>query len=86
MAVHTFFFIARSRVDDGSVGQHGAAFVRNVEQVPVTFHALFIFKGSIGCFAIFFPVVFILRKVNEDIFDAVEGLLVEKIKRIVRGR
>ena len=86
MAVHTFFLIARSRVDDGSVGQHGAAFIRNIQQIPVTLHALFIFKRIIGYCKIFLAVVFTLHKVNKDIFDAVEGLLVEKIKRIVRSR
>jgi hypothetical protein len=86
MAVHTFFFIARSRVDDGSVGQHGAALVRNVKQIAVALHALFIFKGGIGRFAIFFSIIFTLDKVNEYVFNAVQRLLIEKIKGIVGSR
>ena len=86
MAVYTFFFIARPRVDDGSVGQHGAALVRNIKQIAVAFHALLIFKRGISRFAIFFPIVFILCKVNDDVFNAVESLLVEKIEGVVGGR
>ena len=85
MAVHTFFFIARSRIDDCSMGQHGAAFVRNIQQISVALHALLIFKRSIGCLAIFLPIIFALHKVNDDVLNAVERLLIEKIKGIVGG-
>jgi hypothetical protein len=80
MAVHAFLFIARPRIDDGSVSQHGAALIRDVKQVAVALHALFVLKRSIGRFTIFFAIVFALHEVNEYVFNAVQRLLIEKIK------
>ena len=85
VAVHTFFFIARSRVDNGSMGQHGAAFVRNIQQISVALHALLIFKRGISCLAVFFSIIFALHKMNDDVFNTVECLLVEKIKGVMGG-
>ena len=86
MTVHAFLFIARPRVYDSSVSQHGAALIRDVKQIAVALHALFILKRSIGRFAIFFAIVFAQHEVNEYVFNAVQCLLIEKIKGVVRGR
>jgi len=86
MAIHTFFLIARSRVDHGSMSQHCASFIRYIQQVSMALQALLVFKRRIGSFAVFGLIVFTLNEMNKDIFNTMKSLLVEKIKGVVGGR
>lgn len=83
MAIHTFFFIARTGIEYRSMRQHCAALVRYVEQIPMAFHTLIIFKRCIGGIAAFGSIVVTLNKMDKNIFDAMEGFLVEKIQSVV---
>ena len=84
MAVHATFFISGSRVNNIPMGQHGAALIRNIEDVAMAFLALFIFEGGIGSLAIFGVYVrFAGKKVHEEILYAMEGLGIKKIDCIV---
>ena len=84
MAIHTFFFIARTGIEYRSMRQHCAAFVRYVEQIPMAFHTLIVFKRGIGGIAVFGSIIVTLNKMDKDIFDTMKGLLVEKIESVVR--
>jgi hypothetical protein len=73
MAIHAFFFISGPGIDHGSMGQHGATFIRNVQNTSMAFLALFIFKRVVGRLAIFFVIILVLGKVDDNIFDPVKG-------------
>jgi hypothetical protein len=85
VAIDAFFLITRSGIDYGSVSQHRPAFVWNIQDIPVTFLALFVLKRSIGSCAIFFMIIFVLNKMDDDIFDPMHGLGIEKIDGVMRG-
>jgi hypothetical protein len=86
MAVHTLLFITGSGINYRSMSQHGSTFVRNIEKVAVAFLTLFVPKGSIGFIAILVMIVSLLGKMNDNVFNAMESLGVEEVKRIVGGR
>ena len=67
------------------MGQHGSPLVRDVENIAVTLLTLFIFKRGIGGLARLFMVVFIHGEMDDDVFDAVGGLCIEKIEGIMGG-
>lgn len=79
MAIDTLFFIPRPWPDYGSVGQHRATFIGDIQQVAVALHALIIFRIGISFCAIFWAVIFIHRKVDDQIFNTVVGFGIEKI-------
>jgi hypothetical protein len=83
MAVHTLLLVTWSGVDYRPMGQHRATFVRNIEKVAVAFLTLFVFKRSIGLIAILVMIVSLLGKMNNNVFNAMESLGVEEVKRIV---
>lgn len=84
MAVHATFFKSGTRVNNIPMGQHGAALIRNIENIAMAFLTLFIFKGCIGRLTIFgVHVRFAGKKVYEEILHAMEGFGIEKIDRIV---
>jgi hypothetical protein len=68
------------------MGQHRSTFVRDIEKVAVAFLTLFVFKGCIRLIAILLMVVSVLGKMNDNVFNAMESLGVEEVKRIVGGR
>jgi len=86
MAIHTLFFISCPGVKNRSMGQHGSPLIRNMEDIPMAFLALFVFEGCIGCIPGFLVVVFVLNKMEYDIFDAVHGFGIKEIKGIMWGR
>lgn len=86
VAVNTLFFISFPGIQNCLVGQHGSPFVRDVEQVPVAFLALGIFKGFIGILPAFFPVIRTVYKVDKNIFKTVIGFGIKEIKRILGRR
>jgi hypothetical protein len=82
MAIHAFFFISGPGIDHGSMGQHGATFIRNVQNTSMAFLALFIFKRVVGRLAIFFVIIIVLGKVDDNIFDPVKGFGIEEINGV----
>ncbi len=79
VAVHAAFFIAWPCVKHRPVGKHGPPFVRNIEDISMAFLALFVFEGCIGCIPGFLVVVFVLNKMEYDVFDAVHGFGIKEI-------
>jgi hypothetical protein len=86
VAIHATLFITGSCIQYGSVGKHGPAFVWNIKDVSVAFLALLILKGGVGLFAIFFVIIFILDKMNDNVPDTVGGLFIKEINGIIWGR
>jgi len=88
MAIDTFLFIPRSRIQDRAVGEHGASLVGDVEDVSMTFLALFVFYASVCPPAIFFAVICLaaVLEMNDDILEAVQCLGIEKIEGVLGGR
>ena len=85
MAIYTFFFIAGSCINDGSMGQHGPTFIRDMKNVAMAFLALFILKSGVG-FVFLQSVIIqahIFCEMDVNILDAVQGLGVKKINCIV---
>jgi hypothetical protein len=65
MAVHAFFLVALAGVHGGTVGQHRATVIRDIQHVAVALHALSIIGIGIRFGAIFGAVIFIHRKVDD---------------------
>lgn len=86
MAVHALLLVTWSGVDYRPMGQHRPTFVRNIEKVAVAFLTLFVFKGCIRLIAILLMIVSLLGEMNDNVFNAMESLGVEEVKRIVGGR
>jgi len=86
VTVHAFLLIAWPGIHYITVGQHGATFVRNVEEISMAFLALVILERGIGLLSLFFVIVLFLKEMNEYIFCTVPGLGIEKVKGIVRSR
>ena len=51
----------------------------------MAFLALFIFKRVVGRLAIFFVIILVLGKVDDNIFDPVKGFGIEKINGVTGG-
>lgn len=84
MAVHATFFISGPWIQHIPVRQHGTALIRDMENIAMTFLALFIFEGGIGCLTIIgMHIRFAGKKMNKKVFYAMEGLGVKKIDCIV---
>ena len=86
VAIHTTLFITGSRIQYGSVGKHGPPFVWDIKDISVAFLALLIFKGGVSLLAIFFVIIFLLEKIDNNVPDTVGGLCIKEIKGIVWGR
>ena len=85
MAVHTLFLVTGPRINNRPVGQHGPAFIRDIQEVSVTFLALLILKGGISNLSVSLMIVGVLGKMNDNVFNAMHGLGVEKVEGIVGG-
>ena len=88
VTVHTFFFIARSRVQHGPVGQHGTSLVGDVKNVAMTLLALLVFKSGIGLFTLMGMVIqaHVFGEMGIDILYAVGCFGIEKIDRVMGCR
>ena len=62
MAVHALFFVARTRIENRPVRQHGTSLVRHGQQVPMALLALGVVKGVVGSLPVFFAIVFLYQK------------------------
>ncbi len=85
MAIHAPFFIPGSGIYYRSVGEHGPTFIRDIQEITMAFLALFILERGIGSQPVFIVVVFVLCEMNNDIFNAMGGLGVEKIEGVLWG-
>ena len=86
MAIHTSFFITRPGIDNRSVGQHGAPFVRNIKDISMAFLALIVLKSGICLLTIFLMIVFVQQNdMGKEVFDAVPCLGIEEVKGVMRG-
>ena len=86
VAIHAPFLVAGPGIDNRPVSQHGSSFVRDIQKVAVALLTLLILKGGISRLAVTIMVVGLLGKMNDNVFNAVHRLGVEKIEGIVRGR
>ena len=86
MAIHTFLLIPGTRIDYGLVCQHGTPLVRNIENIPMAFSALFIFEIGIGFLAVFFVIILPTNKMKDQVFEAVKGLGEKEFIGILRSR
>ena len=86
MAVHASLLIARPGIDHGLVCQHGAPLVRNVENISVAFLTLLILEAGIGLLPVFFVIVFLDDKMEDQVLEAVKGLSKKEFIGILRGR
>jgi len=85
VTIHASLLVSRSGIEDRSVCQHGAPFIRDIKNISMAFLALLILESGICLLSVFFMIVFILDKMNDHIFDAMNGLGKEKIIHILRG-
>ena len=83
VTIHASFLIPRPGVNDRAVSQHSPPFIGKVENVAMTFFALFVLETGIGLLPGLFMVVFSPRKVDDDILDAMGRLGVKKIESIM---
>jgi len=88
MAIHTLFVISRPGIKHRPMRQHGASFIRNIENISMAFQALVIRKRSVCLFSLFFVVICFrpLGKMAPDILYAMSCLCIEKAESILRGR
>ena len=87
MTIKTAQLIPRPRIEYRPMGQHGPAFIRHMDDVLVAFEALLIFYGSIGLLPALLMIVWAHEKVGRHVFEAVEGLGVKKVERVLwRGK
>lgn len=84
MAIHAPFLIARPGIDHIAMRQHGSPLVRNIEKVTVAFLALLILERGIGNTPLLLVVIGAAKKMDDDVFDTVGCLGIEKIKGIMR--
>jgi hypothetical protein len=69
------------------VGQHGPPFVWDIKDISMAFLALIVLERRIRLLTIFLVIIFIQNKdVREQIFDAVPGFGIEKVKGVMGGR
>jgi hypothetical protein len=85
MAVHTSLLITGPGINNRPVGQHGAAFIRDIQEVAMTFLALLVLKGGISRLSVSLMIVLVLGKMNDNVFHAMHGLGVEEVEGIVGG-
>ena len=83
MAVHTSLFVTGPGIHNRPMGQHGPTFIRDIQEVAVTFLALLVLKGGISGFSGTLMIVGVPGKMNNDVFDPMDGLGVEKVDGIV---
>ena len=86
MAIYAVLLITGSGIDDRFMCHQSTTIIWNIDDIAMAFLALFVFKRSIRCLAIFIVIVLILYKVNDNILDAVNGHCKKEIKGIFRSR
>ena len=86
MAVHAFFFIARTRIDHRPVGQHGTSVARHVQQIPMAFLALGIIKRVVGSLSVFITIVFFYHEMLNHVLGTMIGFGKEEVEGLVRRR
>ena len=86
VTIYASFFITFSWKKDCSMSQHGAALIRDIEDIAVAFLALVVSKRSIGLLSVLLIVIFFLSKMLHHILYPVSCLGIEEIKGIVRRR
>jgi hypothetical protein len=86
MAIHTPFLVSRPGIDHITVGQHGAALVRDVEKIAVAFLTLLVFERGVSFLPLLFVVILFQEEMHYHVFGAVKGLGVEKINGVLGSR
>jgi hypothetical protein len=86
MAVDAALFVTGPGVNDRSVCEHGPSFFGYVEEVAMAFHALRVFDCPIGGLPVFFPIVFILHEMHNDVFYSVPCLGIKEIESVAGSR
>jgi len=84
MTVDAFTFTFSTSIQRCSVSKHGSALRRHMQEVAMTLLTIRVLHVSIGCSAVFAAVIRIgtLQDVDDDIFYAVQRLIVKKIDRV----
>ena len=86
MTINAFLLVAGPGINHVTVSKHSTTFVGNVKEIAMAFLALVILERGICYLPLFFVVILALEKVKEDVFSAVPGFGIEKIKGVVRSR
>ena len=86
VAIHALFLITGPGIDHGLVCQHGTPFVWNVKNISVTLLTLFVFEVGIGVLPVFFVIIFIDEKMNDQVLEAVKGLGKKEFIGVLRCR
>lgn len=86
MAIHTSLLITRTRIDHGLVRQHGAPFIRNIEDISMAFLTLLIFKAVIGFLPVFFVIIIVCEKMKHQVLETMKGFGIKEFEGILRGR
>ena len=86
MAVHAFFFVARTGIDHRPVCQHGTSLARHGEQISMALLALGVVKGVVGRLPVFFAIVFFYQEMLNHVLGAVIGFGKEEVESLVRSR
>ena len=85
MTIHAFLLVTRPGIDHISVSQHGPPLVRNVENITVAFLALIIGEKGVCFLPLFVVIIFFLEEMDENVFGAMPGFGIEKLKCVLRG-
>jgi hypothetical protein len=88
MTIHALFLISWKGVHHCPMGEHGASFVGNIEQITMAFFALVVGERCIGHISIFLMIVGFgtLGKMDHDIFDTVKCFGIEKGEGLMGSR
>ena len=86
MAIYAVLLITGSGIDNRFMCHQGTTIIRDIDDIAMAFLALFVFKRSIRCLAIFIVIVLILYKVNDNILDTVSGFGKKEINGMLSAR
>ena len=79
MTINALLFVSRPGIDHVTVSQHGAAFIRDVQEIAMTFLALVVREGGVSFLPLLLVIILLLKEVDEKVLDAVKGLGVEEL-------
>jgi hypothetical protein len=79
VTVHTLFLIT----NHVTVSQHGAAFVRDVQEIAMAFLALVVGEGGVCLLPLLLVIILLLKEVDENVLGAMKSLSVEELKGIL---
>jgi hypothetical protein len=83
MTINALLFIAGPGINHVTVSQHGAAFIRDVQEIAMAFLALLVFERGVSFLPLLFMIILFLIKVDENVLGTMKGLGVEELQGIL---